>query len=250
MAPLILCISMPEQTERRAYMAAQFAKLGLEYRFLDAVRVEGLPDCYDRRKRLRYYGFDLIGGEIGAYISHRKAWQELLDSDEPCICVLEDDAALHDDFMDGMEALCDCAEDWDFVRIFSVFEREGAVLKNLSSGHKLLDFFDQPRSMVGYLINRTAAAKLLECTATMIHPIDDAIDREWEHGLRLYGIRPYIVSEHQFPSSIGDRTRPKLTRARKISRELYRIGTNLKKNLEILKKRWRYREHQKDRGNI
>ena len=246
MLPLIRCISMPEQAERRAYMASQFAKFGLEYRFLDATRVEGFPACYDRRSRLRFYGFDLIRGEIGAYLSHRQSWQELLDSDAPYICVLEDDAELHDDFVVGLEALCECADDWDVVRIFSVFEREGAVLKKLRSGHKLLDFFDQPRSMVGYLINREAATRLLECTATMVHPIDDAIDREWEHGLRLYGIRPYIVSEHKFPSSIGDRTRPKLMHTQKLSQELYRIGTNLKKNWMILKKRWRYRHHEKD----
>jgi glycosyl transferase family 25 len=241
---------MPEQVERRAYMTSQFEKLGLEYRYLDATRVEGWPDNYDRRARLRYYGFDLIRGEIGAYQSHRQAWKELLDSDARYICVLEDDAELHDDFVAGLEALCECADEWDVVRIFSVFEREGAVLKMLSSGHKLLDFFDQPRSMVGYLINREAATRLLECTETMIHPIDDAMDREWEHGLRLYGIRPYLVSEHKFPSSIGDRTRPKLTRAQKLSREMYRVGTNMKKNLVILKKRWRYRKYEKDMGSI
>jgi glycosyl transferase family 25 len=231
-------------------MEGQFTKLGLEYSFLDAVRVEGWPDCYDRCKRLRSYGFDLIRGEIGCYLSHRKAWQELLDSDAPYICVLEDDVGLHDDFVAGMEALCECADEWDFVRIFSLFEREGAVLKILRSGHKLLDFFDQPRGMQGYLINREAAKRLLKCTTTMIHPIDDAIDREWEHGLRLYGIRPYIVSEHQFPSSIGERTRSKLTWAVKISREFYRIAPSLKKEIGILRKRWRYRRHQTDMGSL
>jgi glycosyl transferase family 25 len=231
-------------------MESQFAKLGVAYRFLDAARVKGWPDNYDRAARLHYYGFDLIRGEIGAYMSHRQAWQELLDSEAPYICVLEDDAELQDDFVAGLEALCECADDWDVVRIFSVFERKGAVLKILRSGHKLLDFFDQPRSMVGYLINRDAATRLLECTATMIHPIDDAMDREWEHGLRLYGIRPYMVSEHKFPSSIGDRTRPKLTRTQMLSREFYRIGTNMKKNLVILQKRWRYRKYHKDTGSV
>lgn len=254
MMPMITCISLPEQTERRQFMAKQFARLALDFRFLDAIKPDietGWPACYERKLRLRIHGFDLTRGEIGCYLSHRQAWQNFLASDAPYLCVLEDDVELQAGFCEGLIALCNGADEWDVVRLYAVFKREGAALKTLSSGQKLLDYLDQPRGTQGYLLTRDAAAQLLRYTARMIHPIDDALDRTWEHGLRLFGVRPYLVLEQQqHASSIGSRKRPKLGLLDKLMRELYRTRTNCLKTWTVQTKRWRYRHHAKDGSSV
>ncbi len=95
---------------------------------------------------------------------------------------------------------------------------------------------NQPSGTQGYLLNRNAAKKLLLHTDRMIHPIDDAIDRAWEHRLRLRGIEPAILSlPNIYESTIGDRSRSITTR-QKLLREFYRLPSSIWKLLWRLRK--------------
>lgn len=244
MIPPIVCISLADATQRRVFMTEQLEKLGLPYRFLDAIRPDlsqGWPACYQRKKRLAQHGHDLTQGEIGCFLSHRQAWQEFLASADPFCCVLEDDVQLQPGFVEGMAALCECAKDWDIVRLYGVFRRESVNLCELTPGRWMVDYFDQPRGTQGYVLNRAAAQRLLQHTDKMACAIDDAIDRGWEHKLRLYGVEPYLVVEQlQHVSTIGSRKRPRLPLLRRLLREINRGFTDLRKQRWVMEKRIRY----------
>lgn len=246
MLPAIVCISLADQLERRAYMARQFDAIGASYRFLDGIRVDlaaGWPAAYDRKARLAYALADLRAGEIGCYMSHRQAWQDLLDSDQEVCCVLEDDVALHSDFSATVQALYDCRADWDLVRLFGLFAQPSKRLQQIHGPHYLVDYWrKQPNGTQGYLLTRAAAQKLLAHTARIVYPIDDAIDREWEHRLRLRGVEPAVLlhPEVGFASTIGDRGSSSTSLADKLKREYTRLDTNLHKQLWSLRKRVRY----------
>lgn len=244
MIPSIVCISLADAEQRRAFMAGQLEKLGLPYRFLDAIRPDlsqGWPDCYQRKQRLARHGHDLTQGEIGCFLSHRQAWQEFLAGSEPFLCVLEDDVELQPGFAEGLEALCAHAGEWDIVRLYGVFCRDSAKLRELAPGRWLVDYFDQPRGTQGYVLNRVAAERLLRHTDKMNCAIDDAIDRGWEHKLRLYGVEPYLVVEQlQHASTIGSRKRARLPLWRRLMRELHRGLGDLRKQRWVLEKRVRY----------
>jgi glycosyl transferase family 25 len=244
MIPTVLCISLADQTQRRAFMAEQFERLGLRHRFLDAIRVDvathGWPAAYDRTRRLAYAGQDLKPGEIGCYLSHRAAWQGLLASPEPVVLVLEDDVQLVPDFEATVGALCDGPADWDFVRLFGVFARPVQRLRGVHGEHQLVDYLVQPRGMQGYLLTRRGAEALLRHTESIVHAIDDAIDREWEHSAVMRGIEPPVLAHMDFATTITGRYCAEVSFAKKLWRECVRVDTNARKWLLSTRKRLHY----------
>ena len=225
-------------------MTGQLDNIDIPYRFLDAIRPNlslGWPISYLRKKRLARYGYDLTAGEIGCYLSHRKSWQDFLDSGNALCCILEDDVELQPRFTEGLMGLCKHANQWDIVRLYGIFTRGYKNLFEFMPGHRIIDYFYQPSGLQGYVLNRSAAQQLLAHTETMFCAIDDMVDRDWEHKLRIYGIDPYLIRDpQQFLSSIGNRKRPSMSIWKKLTREIYRSRSDLHKRCWVLNKRLRY----------
>lgn len=245
MLPTITCISLADQHERRAFMKTQLDACGIPYRFMDAIRVDlknGWPASYQREQRLRHSCIDLRAGEMGCYMSHRQVWQQFLQSTEELCFVLEDDVQLHADFAPTIRALIGRRDAWEFVRLFGMFKRPTRSLLELGGAHRLVDYDKQPSGMQGYLMNRAAAARLVDHTQQMIYPIDVAIDRDWEHGVPMTGVEPSVISHPElFETTLGSGQRVKLSLRQKLIREYYRVGPNIKKQIWIFKKRLHYR---------
>jgi glycosyl transferase family 25 len=244
------CISLADQHARREYMRRQLDGCGLSYRFFDAIRVGpggGWPDIYQRQRRINYSGVDMRAGEMGCYLSHRQVWREFLAGDEEVCLVMEDDVEIHPDFAEVVAALVEVRRQWEFVRLFGVFGRKVFPVRRLSGDHFLVDYLEQPNGTQGYLINRQAAQRLLDHTASMWHAIDNAIDRDWEHGVRIMGVEPSVISHQEvFETTLGAWHKLRLPLHRKILREVHRAGSNLRKQLWLLKKRARLRAHQRE----
>lgn len=227
-------------------MRKQLDACGLPYRFVDAVRInlaDGWPDIYERRRRMNHAGVDLRAGEMGCYLSHRQVWRDFLaGADEVCL-VLEDDVNVHPDFAEVVGSLYEARRDWEFVRLFGVFKRETFPVRHLVGGHYLVDYLKQPNGTQGYLVNRQAAQRLLDYTGSMWHAIDNAIDHDWEHGVRIMGIEPSVISDPQiFDTTLGPRDKRRLSLYKKFLREYHRAGHNLRKQFWFLTKRLRLRK--------
>ena len=237
------CISLADEHARRDYMRAQLDSCGLPYRFFDAIRVDlgrGWPDNYARSQRLRHSGVDMRAGEMGCYLSHREIWKAFLAGDEALCLVLEDDAEIGPDFAAVVEALGEDTSDWEFVRLTATFQRTAYPLRRLAGEHFLVEYLEQPNGTVGYLLNRRAARRLLDYTTDMAHAIDNAIDREWEHGVNIMGVAPGPISHQEsFETTLGSAPRPRLSLRQKLMRELHRARGNIGKQLFLARKRRR-----------
>ena len=242
------CISLPDQLERRAFMRRQFEQHDLPYRFFDAIRVNSSwPAIYDRKRRLAYSGIDLRPGEMGCYLSHRAVWTEFLASDDALCLVLEDDVGLSPDFTSVVEALCAAHAQWQFVRLYAMFKKDAFPVQRLTGPYALVDYLNQPNGTQGYLLNRVAAERLLRYTAVMSAAIDTAIDREWEHGVTIRGIEPYVLSHDDlFETTLGQAGNSALSVRRKLLREVHRIGTSLRKRLWLFRKKRRLQAGVRD----
>jgi glycosyl transferase family 25 len=237
----VVCLSLAEQRDRRAYMHAQLLASGLSFRFFDALKVdltEGFPSLYDRSQRMRHSGVDMRAGEMGCYLSHRQIWRELIAGDEQMCLVVEDDVEILPDFARVVQALCDTPERWEFVRLFGVFTKPAFPVMALTDRHDLVDYLEQPNGTQGYLINRAAAQRLLRYTDAMAYAIDMAIDREWEHGVRIMGVEPAVVAHHEaFETTLGTWHKLHLPLHKKLAREYFRAGSNIRKQLWLFRKR-------------
>lgn len=232
-------------------MAEQFTRLDLPHYFFDAIQVDlanAWPTAYDRRRRLAYSGVDMRAGEMGCYLSHRQVWRDFLKTPEPLCLVLEDDVLLSNDFPEVVEALCAMDRQWDFVRLFEMFSEKQFHPQRINGNYQLIDYLQQPKGTQGYLLNRHAAQILLDYTEVMWHAIDNAIDRDWEHGLWLKGITPDLLTHQlEFETTLGTWHKLHLPWQRKIARELYRVGSNLRKQSWMIKKRWQLRSGSRAR---
>ncbi|MES2538045.1 MAG: glycosyltransferase family 25 protein [Pseudomonadota bacterium] len=242
------CISLADQHDRRDYMRRQLDACGLPYRFFDALRVnlaDGWPAIYQRQRRMNHSGVDMRAGEMGCYLSHRQVWSDFLAGDDEVCLVMEDDVEIHPGFAEVVKSLVEARQHWEFVRLFGVFRREVFPVRRLAGGHCLVDYLEQPNGTQGYLINRQAAQRLMVHTGSMWHAIDMAIDRDWEHGVRIMGIEPSVISHQEaFETTLGTWHKLRLPLHKKILREYHRAGSNLRKRVWLLQKRMRLRVHQ------
>lgn len=162
-----MLINLDRSPERLAYMRGQLDRLGLKAERLagvDGSRIDLAPYAASR----------LRPGEIGCFLSHRAAWQSLIDSDDERLLVLEDDVRLS-------AALPAVLADLSWLR------SEGEIGKLDTSGRTVaLDSVERlaPQGRKahmlcgehmgggGYIVSRKAAERLLQRSTQIREPVD------------------------------------------------------------------------------
>lgn len=88
---LVLVINLDRAPERLTHMRSEFERVGADFTRLAATDGR-LLDAADSLNALE--GRPLSKGEIACFMSHRRCWQQLVDSGESHAIVLEDDVFL------------------------------------------------------------------------------------------------------------------------------------------------------------
>src|ERR1035441_10719055 len=115
----IYVINLTRAVERRRIMEQQAQALGIRFHYLAATDGRALTDAdralggAERRKRISPY--PLTDNEVGCWLSHRRAMQQLIDSGQKAAAIVEDDAALSPDFPTVLDAIENLAMDFDFI---------------------------------------------------------------------------------------------------------------------------------------
>lgn len=241
MATLIYVINLDRDAERMASIRANLEALGLPFERLPAVMGKDVPEweklvdlsAYAWRNRLD----TPRAGEVGCYLSHLKAMETFLRTDAPWCVVLEDDVEVLPACVDLLRALGE-KNDWDLVKLFNFHSGMPVKKRELVGGHRLVAHLTRTTSSAAYVVNRRAAETLLRTMRPISEQVDHALDRPWETGLRIRGIRPMpvvLAPVAGASSTIGYQDRPKrrplgkavklfLSRAKK---ELSRFGYGL-----------------------
>jgi glycosyl transferase family 25 len=213
---------------------AQFAAANVDFEFLDAVdgatlapelrRIDGHQYRLNTRR-------EPLPGEIGCYLSHFAAWQRCVDLGEPLV-VMEDDLRLEGTFAAGLRALERLPREFGYVRLEPV-QRARALGKRLRGATRRLctveafglDYVsDVPLCMLAYVIRPHAAAALVAAGRTITAPVDNFIQRTWDHGQPIFALHPAIVGRRPDSdySSIGDRTRKSFSPRLLLARAAYK----------------------------
>jgi glycosyl transferase family 25 len=219
-----VCISLEGAHERRALMAQQFEKVGIDATFFTGIEPRGATETipgYDLPVRMRRYGRPLARGEIGCYLSHREVWKSLVYSSDDVWCVMEDDLILRSGFRDAVEELTRYREYWDVVRLMGLLNRPQLPYAELPSGTRLMWMDQSPNGTQCYVITREAAEKMLKYSERMLHAIDTTIDRCWENKLRLFKTSTEFVEDANLESMLG--FRPGITNlSMRVREKIYR----------------------------
>jgi glycosyl transferase family 25 len=192
----VLLINLDRSPDRLAAATQNFAEVGVLPQRLSGIDarladLSGFP--VDRKSFARAHGRSLIHpGEIGCYQSHLKALRLFLESGKPFGLILEDDTVPQPWLPSTLTTLFEWSEDWDIVPLFH-FHRGGPVTLRRGNGISLTVFFGPVSSAAAYVVNRKAAAVLVEDLATMRACADHALFTTWRNGLRLRGVTPMAV---------------------------------------------------------
>ena len=230
-------ISLPESAARRASVARQLDPTGLAWSFFDAIKPSALaapPTEYDAGKRQSFTGYPMSEGEIGCFLSHRAVWREVVSRQRACL-VLEDDFAIGEgEDLAGLLALvAPHLAGFGFIRLNGIFPVRSKPVRQLG-GHAIVKTHRDPAGTLAYLVTPDAAKRLLDASGSFFVPVDDFLAWGWRHRQGIFSLLPYPIRDAAvLPGAIRDRAKPRLSRAAKLRREIYRAPIGIRKNLDM-----------------
>ncbi len=238
--PLLFCvINLDRSPERLASIRTNLEGLGVPFTRIAAVDAKQLTDAevnavYDPARNARRYFAPLKRGEVACFLSHRKAWAHFLASGADFLVLLEDDTR----FLTSPQGVLDLATQAigqdrpTMVKLYAKRAARGFRVVTFNDTHALTNPALVPLGCQAQLLNRPAAAKLLESTATFWEPVDVVLQRWWDTGVRVLVLQPNLVSEES--AQLGGSTiqgRSGVPWTAKLAREIRRPWFRLKRRL-------------------
>lgn len=223
-------IHLARATDRKQQVEKLVRELPVKTEVINAVDSRTLSDAeinrvYTRKLHAPRYPFELSKNEIACFLSHRKAWQAIVDQGLDAGFVIEDDIELTSVFSAAFHAVTNHFEPGSFVR-FTFRDREQG--REIFRNDQLCIIIPNPigLGMVAQLISFDAAKKLLAVTEKFDRPVDTTVQMRWVTGLQPLAVIPGGVNEIsaqlggttiQHKKSFNDKL------AREILRPIYRM---------------------------
>lgn len=230
-------ISLTESNERREMVHAQLSDCPyISWEFLDAVDGRKLmsdPPEYSRKRAKRLMGWTLTDGEIGCFLSHRLAWRKCLLKDT-MILILEDDFLIKPILPAALEFAVDNISAWDVLRLQAIHDHGSRAIITQNGDFAMVQNIGDPFGCTAYLVKPAAANILLKQSEQFYEPVDNYLENEEMHGLRMVAVKPYPVDITHLDSTITGRESRSSVRGfqqfkRSFFRMLNRVATGEKK---------------------
>jgi glycosyl transferase family 25 len=210
--PPIYIISLASADDRRSFMREQLAKLDVQHEFFDAVHGARQPDHplfsrYNdsRRAGRRGANASLRPSQLGCFASHYLLWEKCVALNH-AIIVLEDDAILLPSFEAFHAKAHEFAQRYGLVWLQpsrKVMNQAGLHLEQIDR-FTVKKFAKGFSGTTGYLITPPTARTLLTYSREWIYPVDNTMDRFYDHKVEAIGIDPVcITQDDDFESSIN-----------------------------------------------
>ena len=187
----IRIINLASSPDRLAFQAQQFQSLGLSFERLEA---QTTSDFNQAQYQAAGFNWErpLSQPEYACYLSHKKAWLDVISADEPTL-ILEDDACISQclpAFLDAVEARTYC----DFITL-EARRRKKVIAKSgveVTSGISLHRLYLDRSGAAAYILWPEGAKKLLSLESQRGAALADAqICRAFS--LRAYQAKPALV---------------------------------------------------------
>lgn len=165
-----------------------------------ALSNEEVEAVYQPRRFRPMYPFSLRRGEIGCFLSHRKAWLRILRDGLDAALILEDDIELEQPQFDGtLEFTRVHAEQGDYIQlqVRETGPHPVCIERIGKDGYRrqLVQPTVVPLRTTAQLVTRDAALRLLDATRVFDRPVDTFLQMVWETGVRMRIVEPSFVCE-------------------------------------------------------
>lgn len=154
----------------------------------------------------------LSKAEIGCFLSHRKCWQMLVESDEDWALIMEDDLIISDRAAYYMNDLSWLPENIKICQLsthkhnWSLWVKKETI--KLLNNDEIILPLDKAHGTQCYVISKEVAIAALKYSEKLLAPVDDYLFSPYFEINNLYGtyrVQPAVVTQFEEGSVIGER---------------------------------------------
>ena len=233
----IWVINLRRSVERRAFIRNQLDGLGLAYELVEAVdgrelSPEEMSRLYSPSQAIALIGRELTPGEIGCSLSHLRLYQRQVDEGHEEVLILEDDVIIDAALLEILRRRDAMPADREIVLCHRLNSLQVSYWRSrpIDERYRCVRFAVVADGARGYLLRRSGALKLLAGGYPVRMPADSLTGGQTRTGVRLYGLDPPCMREHD--SSVTPTTMPESHAVRRrwpTKEELGRAGWALHK---------------------
>lgn len=205
----VYLINLDSSTDRLAQATLELKKHNIEFKRISAVDGRKLDvqtyEAYNSQQANALMGRDLLGAEIGCYLSHKRCVSEFLASDYDYIIVVEDDLEVISDLVATVKKTVTWLEGnqkgWYLINIGSTKHKLSKKLYQIDH-HHLLKAYYFPVLTLGLVWSREGAQAFQNDLAQINAPIDVALQSWLTDLCKGYSIYPPLVQPNGAESDI------------------------------------------------
>jgi len=196
----IFIINLDKSIERLATSTQRLNDAGISFTRISAVYGADLSEQekaqrYDSQLNKKLFYRKLNDGEIGVYLSHRKAWQAIVDRNLDYGIIFEDDFILQEDINKAKRNLEAIPFDWDYIKLAGYYNRKRKQTVIFQQQVIDMDLVAHSKVITGAsatAVSYLAAKKLLASTSKFGRPLDTDLQHWWEKGIHIFCLLPYV----------------------------------------------------------
>lgn len=194
-------LNLARAKERWEFILPQVKALGIPYEKITAIDGKKLSeksqkDIVDEVSYSRFFKMLPEAGTIGCSLSHEKAWRHFLESDNEFALIFEDDVKFDpEELAEVIKSAIKNQSFWDILDFELNHYGYPQKIAKLAFDKFLVFYMTNVKHAGAYLLNRSAAKKMLEKFYPIKMPLDHYFTRSWEFGLRFCGVEPRIVEQ-------------------------------------------------------
>ena len=209
----IWVINLRRSVERRAVICNQLDGLGMAYELVEAVDGRALSSetvsrLYSPSQSIANIGRELTPGEIGCGLSHLQLCQRQVDEGHDEVLILEDDVIVDAALPEVLGRRAAMPTDRELVLLHRLNSPQVSYWgrRRIDERYRCVKFGVVADGTQGYLLRQSGARKLLAHGYPIRMPADNLTGGLLKTGVRLYGLDPPCIHEHD--SSVTPSTNP------------------------------------------
>lgn len=212
----IYVISVKSAAQRRESVSRQLNAADVSWKFIDAIDTND-ESAIDAAKSscasIRWHK-SLVVAECACYLSHIKAWNEMLADGVDFGLILEDDFFVQADLSDILGCLLQVKSEYDMIKLYGI-PKISKTIEQVSHGSLSIEIrkaFSVTGISVAQWIRSSALPRLIEKSKLMQRPVDMDLKHHWEYPLKIRHALPVLINEisaNLGGSSILNRKTPK-----------------------------------------
>lgn len=206
----IYIINLDTDRERWLKIEKQLNALKLDFVRISGVNFKTNTETteyrYSIHRNRKEFHSDLTVGEIGCYLSHIKCWQKIIEEKLDYAFILEDDIFFRANFKElvfWFQENFDTLKSWDCFKLGELPEKRIVVGRKKLGEFTIGKYLKIPSGTFAQVISINGARKLLNFSNPFYAPVDIAVQLTWRNNLKVFALKPYVVSAHQNLSSIN-----------------------------------------------